>query len=203
MRRIYHALWSIGVIWIFLNSSLGNAGKLVTGEEVRVGEKINGNIYSFARTVDIEDSVSGCVYAFAQEIKQKGWVGKGVKAFAQVISIGGEIRKDVDAFCQKFTLEEGAEIQGKLKAGCEKALIAGKVIGNCKIGARKVEISGIIQGNVYLGGEKLVLLPTAVIEGDLKYSSRKEIEIQEGAKVQRKILREGNKNKKIKKEKRQ
>jgi len=185
--KVILRLTGIFLFFVFVFSDLC-FGKVFSGEEVNVREKVVGNLYSFARVVNIYDSISGCIYTFSQELNMRGWVGKSIKAFAQEVSMGGEVIKDVDAFCQKFTLEEGAKVYGKLKAGCEKAMIAGLVIGNCRIRARKVEISGIIQGDAYLCGDKIVLLPTAVIEGDLKYSSQKEIEIKEGAKVLGKIV---------------
>lgn len=101
----------------------------------------------------------------------------------QYLTIDGSVGDEIVAGCENLVIGEGAKIGSCVIAGCEKAAIYGELKDKVRIWADTIEVAGVIQGDADLCAEKILILPSALITGNLNYKSKNEAEIQKGARV--------------------
>lgn len=87
-------------------------------------------------------------------------------------------------------LEPEARITRDLAAAGGSVSLQGTVGRNAHLAGGRVEIAGAVAGNVLVRAHEVVVLPSAVIRGNLTYSSQKPAQIAPDARVGGRILRE-------------
>jgi len=155
----------------------------VGAETVTIDGTLNGDLWAAANTIIINGRVNGSVMAAGNQISINGDVTHAVRAVGESINIKGSIGGDVLAGCRGLNIASTAEIGGDLLFGADSVDIAGPIEGDIKGGGSEVAIGDMVGGNVELEVERLIILSTASIGGDLTYSSAEEADIQSGAQI--------------------
>lgn len=185
--------------------------------EVRVGDSIKlsaeevaeGNVYASCSQMDIEGTVIGDVIALCKKINISGKINGDLIAFGEEVNISGEITgsvrtagtslkiaghvgRNISAFASEFLLEKNSLVGIDVLLATVNTTVDGSISGNLHGVVSSVKINGKIGKNVDLkiddsldGG--VLLEKEAVINGDLNYSSAKEILIESPSSVLGKI----------------
>lgn len=139
---------------------------VVFGGDVEIKSKINGDVFLTAGKAVVSGPVSGDIRGAGGKYRLRGSVAGNV----MVSGVAVELRDTID-------------IKGKATIGAGYLYVGGQIRKGLKAGAREIVIAGVIDGNVKLIAEKITLLPSARIRGDLVYRSPHEIKFDDTAQV--------------------
>lgn len=154
------------------------------GNIVSINADIEKSLHAAGNVVTISGDVENNIYVVGGTVVIKGDIGGSVHAGAGNILIEGEIEDDLFLGGGTITLSESSSIGGDLIVAAGVAEVNGPVDGDIHLSGGEVFIDSKIGGEVNIkAGEELRLGSKAEIVGDLKYSSVKEVVMDEGAKI--------------------
>lgn len=112
------------------------------------GEVVNQNLYFAGQGADIAGDVNGDVVAVGSVVGVKGNVSGDVVAAGGRVSVSGNVG-------------------GSVFAGGGTVDVSGNVGGSVRTGGGTVTVSGIIEKDLVVGGGQIIVMPDAIIRGDL------------------------------------
>ncbi len=149
----------------------------IGGENISMDGNINGDFTAFTYGINVNGEINGNGNFFCRSLDHNGRIERNLHAFAETANINGVVNRSVIAFCSEFILSGNALVERDLTIYCGRVDIGGTVKGNAKIHGSEVRIFGIIEGNLEIEADKIAISSSAVIKGNLKYSSPEEIVI--------------------------
>jgi cytoskeletal protein CcmA (bactofilin family) len=157
---------------------------LVTvGGNIKLDGIIEGDLISASRSLVQSGLILGSLNAGAQDLDVLGEVKGSVRGFAQNVTVNGTLDRNLIAFGYSVDIKPGAEIRKDVTVFCGKMILDGKVGGSLKGSVGELVISGVVNRDVSVEADKITLMSTARILGNLKYKSKKEAKIESGAQV--------------------
>ncbi len=154
------------------------------GNIVSINADIKKSLHAAGNAITVNGNVEDNICIVGNTVVIKGDAGGSVHAGAGNVLIEGRIKDDLFLGSGTVTLAETSSVGGDLIVGAGIVEIRGPVDGDIRLAGDEVFINSKIGGNVNIkAGEELKLGKKAEITGDLKYSSVKEVEMDEGAKV--------------------
>ncbi len=150
---------------------------------VKLDGIIGGDVISACGSLVQGGLVVGSLNAVCQDLDVLGDVRGSVRGFAQNVNVNGRLSRNLLAFGYSVDVKPGARVERDLTAFCGKLTLHGTVGGDLKGGTDELIISGTVKGNVNVKADKITLMPTARILGDLRYASEKEAKIESGAQI--------------------
>ncbi|MBW2252184.1 MAG: polymer-forming cytoskeletal protein [Deltaproteobacteria bacterium] len=135
------------------------------------------------RDLDFTGKTKLGLFAFGKEIMVNGKVGNGIASAGENISIQGEIKGTNFMAGRRVVIQEGAILNGTVFTGAAELIIRGKVNGDLYVGAGKVTIENTVNGNIKARTGRLMILGEGKVNGNLTYTSDKELSKEELAKV--------------------
>jgi len=158
-------------------------GLLVAGGRVKLGGEIKDGIVVFGGNVDINSAIDGDVLFTAGKADLSGPVNGDVRGSGGKISLHRSVAGNVLLGGGKIEIGDSVDISGKATIGAATLYVGGHIRRGLKAGAREIVIAGVIDGNVKLVANKITLLPSARIGGDLVYRSPQAIEFDDTTQV--------------------
>jgi cytoskeletal protein CcmA (bactofilin family) len=156
----------------------------IAGGNIKLDGIIEGDLVAAGGSLVQSGLVLGSLNAASQDIDVLGEVRGSVRAFAQNINVNGQLSRNLLAFGYSVDIKPEARIQKDVTAYCGKLTLHGTVGGDIKGGIGELVISGQVEGNVRVKSDKVTLMPTARILGDLRYTAEKEARIEPGAQIE-------------------
>lgn len=150
---------------------------------VSIAGTVNGDATVAGGTVSVSGTVNGSLNVAGGTVDVLGDVTGAVRVSGGTVRIAGSVGRDVVLFGGTATIESGAAIGGDLAGGVGMLTVVGTVAGNLLAGAGTIEIVGTVDGNVDVSVETLILAPTAVVGGDVTYTSEREASVADGAQI--------------------
>ncbi|HUV30545.1 MAG TPA: hypothetical protein VMY05_05605 [Acidobacteriota bacterium] len=147
------------------------------GEQVRVDGKIEGDLTAFVYDCLLQGTVTRSANLFARSVDHSGHVGGSLRVLAQYVRIKGRVDGSLIAAGDNIRLSKGSVIERDVNLYGNDVSIDGVVNGNVRITGPRISIAGLIQGDVVLTGDRIVFSPPAFIEGNLVYTSSKQLTI--------------------------
>ncbi len=149
----------------------------IGGENISMDGHIDGDFTAFTYGINVNGDINGNGNFFCRSLDHNGRIERNLHVFAETANINGVVNRSVIAFCSEFILSGNALVERDLTIYCGRVDIGGTVKGNAKIHGSEVRIFGIIEGDLEIEGDKIAISSSAVIKGNLTYSSRDEIVI--------------------------
>lgn len=149
----------------------------VSANTFRLNGSVTGDVWSFGYTADISGKVNGSLQTFARIFRMNGSTDGSVRVFAQTLELSGYVGRSVLAMAETFTLDDGAVIGRDAHVLGSQVSINGTIRNNAFLMGDRIEIRGMIEGNATLEGKKIVIMPPAVIQGDLVYKTEDSTDI--------------------------
>lgn len=137
----------------------------------RLDGSVTGDVISFAYQTDISGRVNGSVQTFTRFFRSNGSIDGSARVFAQTIVLSGFIGRSVVAFGESFTLDNGAVIGRDARLWGNHVIINGTIRNNAELTGGRIEIKGTIEGDAKLTADRIVIMPPAVIQGNLVYET--------------------------------
>ncbi len=154
------------------------------GETVQIDGTVNGDVIVAGGTVKIFGSVAGDVIAAGGRIIVTGPVQGNVRVAGGNVELNGVIGKNVTVAGGdvRFGANSAVGYEVLVMAGTVDML--GRVAKDVRGAAGTVDLGGTVDQNIWLSvGERLVLHPSAMVQGDLNYTSSRAAEVLSGATI--------------------
>ncbi len=167
----------------FADTSIIHDDLVIAGGDIKLDGIVEGDLISATQSLVQNGLILGSLNAASQNLDILGEVKGSVRGFAQNININGKLNRNLIAFCSVLDIKPNADIERDITAFCGKVILHGKLGGSLKGSMGTLIIYGIVNGDVSVKAEKITLMPTAKIEGDFKYKSKKKAKIESGAQI--------------------
>lgn len=141
-------------------------------ESFNLDGSVTGDVMSFAYQTKVSGKVNGSLHSFTRSFRMNGSIDGSARVFAQTIVLSGYIGRSVVAGAESFTLDDGAVIGRDASVWGSHITIAGTIRNNADLTGARIEIKGSIEGNAKLTGDRIVIMPPAVIQGNLVYNTK-------------------------------
>lgn len=155
----------------------------LAGERPTVDANVTGDLVVAGGDVTVNGDVEGGVLAAGGTLTINGNVGQSVRIAGGTIKLNGTIGGDLVVFGGDVILDTKSVVTGDVISFAGSLSLKGLVKGDVKKSyAGSISLAGEVAGNVE--GSKVDSLrvePTAVIGGDLAYSSTREADISDDA----------------------
>ena len=206
--RLLAAMIVMAGAFAFAWASLASAHSFRTGTNVTTGqgEKINETLFASGRTVDISSEVFGDIFCAGQTVTVTGTVHGDVICAGQTVNVTGKVDGDVRLAGQNvtvgadiggnatiagqtFNLESTGSVKGDITLGSTDATINGTVGRDIAAGSDNLIIASTVGGDIKGTTNKLTLSRSAKIAGDINYTSKNELNREDGAVITGKVAR--------------
>jgi cytoskeletal protein CcmA (bactofilin family) len=199
IRQLPH-LVVLSILLTLLDLGLARALEVRGGDEVYVSEKINDDLFMGGTDGKFDGELRGDIIAAGMDITIDGLVDGNVNACGYSVKVGGNIYRSVRMAGYMLTADgqignnlmmAGAiarvsrtcEVGNDVNISAGGVYINGTILGDLDIEADEVVISGTIDKNVSITCAELTIDRSAVIIGDLTYSSPGKARIADGAQI--------------------
>jgi len=154
----------------------------VSADRAVIEGTVDGDLYVFSRTVQVLGEVRGDILSFSANTAILGQVDGNIRAFTQYLTISGRVSRSVTSASQYVLITEPGVVQRNLLLFAANADLRGQVNGELNGMMGDLQISGKVgRGVSLLRAHGLLVHSTAVIGGDLQYSSPERAVLDGGA----------------------
>ena len=203
--RLITTVAAIFSVFSLTFTALGSETRSGVLVEVNEGESISGDLIVACKTLKMkgkveDDLLAGGVHLTignvvgrdlvvgGYNLKVQGYVGDDVRLAGANVEIDGIIDGDLVAFGGNVSIL--GDVAGDVITGGGRIRIYGNIQGSLDARCGDMVIDGTIGQNVMLTASKLTLSPTAVLMGNLTYTSNRSAEIGEGARIAGEVKKE-------------
>ena len=162
----------------------------IAGGKVSVDGRVRGDLIAAGGTVVARGEVDGDILAVGGSIDVLGPVKASIRVVGGSIDVASTVGGDVVAAGGNVEILPEARIGRDLAVTAGTVIIKGAIGRNVQVGGGRVEIAGTVGGNVLVRGGEIVVHPTAVVRGNLTYSSEIPLQMTPGARVIGKVTQE-------------
>jgi cytoskeletal protein CcmA (bactofilin family) len=155
-----------------IHSSLYSSGK-----DIEIKGTVDGDVYCFGQTVTIDATVHGDVLCAAQDITINGKVDGNIRAAGQVVSVNAHVGHSATVAAMTFSLDADASVGQDLTATGDALNIKGFVGRDVVASGNTAIFNGIVGRNVRVSAQKVQLKTSAIIKGNLDYTSASKVEM--------------------------
>jgi len=159
------------------------------GQTVTVTGRIDGDVAAAGRVVTITGTVTGGILAAAQDVRITGPVGRTVRAAGQSVAIESAVKIDALAAGQEIYVRQQAHIGRDLLASGQTVYVAATVDRFARLIGDTVVVAGRVGKGLRVDARHLTIMPTAQIDGDVRYSAELPVDVRAGAVIKGKIER--------------
>ncbi|NGQ95081.1 polymer-forming cytoskeletal protein [Brevibacillus sp. SYP-B805] len=155
-----------------------NAGKAV------IEGTVEGDLYVFSENIQVLGEVKGDVLSFSAQTDISGIVDGNVRAFTHHLDITGKVSRNVTVVTDHLVIDKDSVVNGSILALAKTVDLFGKVGKEANGFIDQMRITGHVgQGISTLACKQLTIDSTAVIGGDIVYSSPHKAVIAPGATI--------------------
>lgn len=157
------------------------SGRVIAGDDVRLGGSIDGNAIMAGGRSQIEGHVHGDVVLAGGTVDVRGKVDEGVYAAGGDVRIDARVDRDLMAAGGTVLVTRAAEVAGDATLAGGNITIDGHVGRKLRAFAASVALNGRVDGDVEVAAEHVRIGPEARIAGRLVYHSPDRPDIAPGA----------------------
>ena len=145
----------------------------LVGDDITIDYIVDGNLFVVAKTVTINSQIGGDAFICAGTINvgEQGYIFSNLFACAENINISGVVY-DLYAMANDVTIN--GYIYRDIRVGTNSLNLNGTVGRNAFVDANEINFAQLTE-------EEIILSSQGIINGDLNYTSSKEVSIPEGA----------------------
>lgn len=169
--------------------SLVGSNVYLAGAGVRTDGPVDGDLIAAAGRINVNHAVSGDAVLAAGSIEVYGSIGDDLRAAGGVVSVSGRVGGEAVLAGGSLALGPDAEVGGRAWLAGNEVVIGGRMRNGLKVYGNKILVLGEVYGPVELAGERIEILASARILGDVAYSSGQQIKIDPGAQIAGKVTR--------------
>lgn len=156
---------------------------ILTGSNVKVEGDATEDVIAAGGEIVISGAVKGYALLAGRNITVSGPIGNDLFVVGANLYLNAPVADNVMLVGGEIHLQPGAVIHHDAVLAGGKVEVAGKIERNLKLAAGEVQLASEVGGSVQAHTDKLTILPTAVIRGNLKVYSPVPPEIAPQAQV--------------------
>ena len=153
------------------------------GGDIVINGTVNGDVFAAGRSITINGKVNGGITFGGQTATINGEITNGLRFGGQSIIVNGRIGRDLVVGCSQLSVSSTGQIDGDLVFGAGTAQVNGSIGDSILGGASDITLANNVGGDVALSVGRLTITSGADIQGDIKYTSPNEANIQSGARI--------------------
>ncbi|OGA39975.1 MAG: hypothetical protein A3G24_14005 [Betaproteobacteria bacterium RIFCSPLOWO2_12_FULL_62_13] len=165
------------------------ANVYMTGAEVMIDAPVSGDLFAAAGRISVDHPVSGDAVLAAGSIDLRSGIGDDLRAAGGFVSVTGRVSGEALIAGGSIAFGPDTEVLGRVWLAGGDIAVAGSLANGLRVYGKNILLLGEVNGEVRLTGERIEILPSARINGDIIYSSNQEIRIVPGAWVRGTITR--------------
>lgn len=154
-----------------------------TGADVRIETPVDGDLYAAAGKLHVAYPVRGDAVIAGGSVDLSASIGEDLRAAGGFISLSGKIGGEALLAGGSIAFGPEAVVLGRTWVAGGDIAIAGTLESGLTVYGKNILVLGHIDGPVELYGEKIEIVASARIRGDVTYSSRSEIRIDPRAQI--------------------
>ncbi|MFA6094703.1 MAG: hypothetical protein WC757_02340 [Candidatus Paceibacterota bacterium] len=143
------------------------------------GDVIGGTFHTFL----INGTTTKDILGFGQDVIINGIVGDDMRIVGATVTLNGSVKGDAVIAGSRIVLHASSTINKDLIIAGGDVEILGEVTGRSRIYATDVFIDGVLGSDVVINARSIILGQHAVVNGSLKYTAPKEVEVTSGAQI--------------------
>lgn len=155
----------------------------LTGDKIKMDATVDGDLVGFCRSLVFEGKLTGAMNVFSYQTVVFGEIENSLRCFCYEVDVNSLVGRDLIAFGYRVNLGPEGTVKNDALIFCNQAILDGNIEGDLTVGCKKVTIGGTIDGDVDLEADRIYLLPTALIKGNLTYKSPQPAKIESGATI--------------------
>ena len=153
---------------------------LVAGDTIMINGDVSGDLIAAGGSIKVAGRVDDDAWIAGGSLIIDGKIGDDLRAAGGDIRLRGSVADNAMIAGGTITTSSNSDVVGDLDVAGGSIEIAGHVGADLSCGGGSVVIGGAVDGNATICADNIQILQSARIQGDLKYTSDKEIEIPEG-----------------------
>jgi cytoskeletal protein CcmA (bactofilin family) len=156
---------------------------LQTGNNIVISGTIDGDAYLLGGLVTVDGNINGDLIVGGGAVTIKGEVANDVRAGGGMVNIDGKVGGNVTALGGTVTVGSDADIDGEILTAGGNFACLGNIDGRAQIYADEVTLAGRIGKDIKGTISQLTVTKTAILDGDLNYTSDQEASVSAQAKI--------------------
>jgi cytoskeletal protein CcmA (bactofilin family) len=156
---------------------------VLAGGNLTVHQRVGQNAIVAGGNVLLQERVGQDAIVAGGNVTIQGPVGDDLRAAGGSVSVAGNVAGDLLAAGGNVTLEPAASVGGEAWLAGGTVNVRGSVAHDLRVRGGEIRLGGSVHGNVELRGRRIVVEPTARVDGRLVYASREEARIDPGARI--------------------
>jgi hypothetical protein len=161
----------------------------MAGPEARIRTAVDGDLVAAAGRISVDQPVAGDAVLAAGSIEVRGAIGDDLRAAGGFVNLGGLVYGEALIAGGSIAFGPQAEVRGRTWLAGSDLAVAGRLHGGLKAYGKHIVVLGDIYGPVELTAESIEILGSARINGDVTYSSGKDIRIDPQARITGRVIR--------------
>lgn len=153
------------------------------GNRVIINGTVNGNVLCIGNHITIAGRVDGTITAIGNTVEIEGDVTQSVQTAANNVIVSGQIGGDMVTAGNDIDLTDQATIDRDFVFAGNSVDVNALINDGIQGVGNTIVLSNIIGSDVEVGVHRLTITSTAVIQGNLTYTSENEVMIQDGARI--------------------
>ena len=153
---------------------------LVAGGTIMIDGDVSGDLIAAGGNIEVAGRVDDDAWIAGGSLIIGGEIGDDLRAAGGDIRLRGSVADNAMIAGGTITSSSNSDVGGDLDVAGGSVEIAGHVGSDLSCGGGSVVIGGTVDGNATIYADDIRILQSARIQGDLEYTSDKEIEIPAG-----------------------
>jgi cytoskeletal protein CcmA (bactofilin family) len=169
-------------LWLSTNQYDLVAGQVVSNQFFLVADQARAaglfadDIFVLARgQATFEGEHQGDTWVLAGQTSLGGHQRDHVRLAGQSLLVRGALDRSLFALGSAVVLSTGSVVRGQVVAAGENVTLEGTVGGPVLLMGQSVTLAGLVDGDVRILAQDIVIMPGARVQGDLIYTSPKEV----------------------------
>ncbi len=161
----------------------------ISAQNITISGEAQDDLFAAGTTIDLRGNFKRDVWAGGGQVIAAGRFNDHVRLFSRMAQISGTLDGSLTALGNTVKIEPTAAVAKNLFCLGENFINEGTINGNVRVMAQKATIGGKIAGDVSVTAQEIVILPGAVIGGNLSYTAPKELVLSPSVKLGGKLIR--------------
>lgn len=160
-----------------------NRDYFAAGNDVTLSGVVNGDAYLAGSNILVEGVVNGSLLTAGANIRVTGKVTENIRVAGGQVIISGEVGGNITALGGMITIDKTAKVTGSLTTAGGQIQLNSPLGKGLTFAAGSVTLNNAVNGDVIGSAENINLNSGTQVNGNFKYWSNKELQLDEGATV--------------------
>ncbi|MBN1268300.1 MAG: hypothetical protein JXB04_01825 [Kiritimatiellae bacterium] len=162
----------------------------LSADTARFDGTVEDDLFVSCRSATFAGSFRNDVWCLGENIELHGYIADHARlCAARLVNVQGRVGSTLMVIASSVTVGRPADIRGDALLMAESVTLEGRVGGRAVLVGYEATLGGRVDGNVRIIADDIVVLPDTVIEGDLVYTSAKELFLDTSVTLRGELIR--------------